>query len=168
MLIPQCSSPIRTFPQSHYRRGLKRVAIHHQYTNPNRSRLGFFSGDSRQFPRTVADSCKSLRTSPVSLWSGFWPLSTLSKPFFSPATLTKTCPKSAKVTNHNHIDQRVTRGRINRLFFCIGRRRKPPRFGEWRMARFPLPLMIRLVSARICVYLGGAGDLNTDSFRSSE
>ena len=42
MLIPQRSAPIRTFPQSHYRRGLKRAAITPPFTLSRLFSVGFF------------------------------------------------------------------------------------------------------------------------------
>ena len=75
--------------------------------------MGFFLVRSRQFPRTRAGSCENLRTSPVSLSTDFWPLSTLSQPLFSPASPSENASKSAKAAICNITNQSVTRGRIN-------------------------------------------------------
>lgn len=61
------------------------------------------------------------------------PVFTLSGPFFSPAPLSRSGAKSAKGLFQPITNKQLTRGRIKRLFFGIGKRRKPPRFGEWKM-----------------------------------
>lgn len=61
------------------------------------------------------------------------PVFCLSGPFFSPVSLFNRGSKSAKAPVWGHKNQQLTRGRIKQLFLGIGRGRKPPRFGEWRM-----------------------------------
>lgn len=101
-----------------------RSRLHHQYQNPNRSRLGFFLARSRRFPRVVGGSCGSLRTSPAARTGRSRPHSTISWRFLAPTSLPETGPKSAKATSLPPTDQRVTRGRIKRLDCSIGWRRK--------------------------------------------
>jgi len=108
---------------SDYGRGFGSV-FHHQYPNPNCSQLGFFLARSRRFPRVVGGSCGILRTSASGPWPFPGPPSSLSWPFFSPASLPRTRPKSAKAANATHTNQRVTRGRIKRFDCSIGRQRK--------------------------------------------
>ena len=65
-----------------------------------------------------------LRTSPAARLGRFRPHSTLSWPFLAPTSLPETGPKSAKAATQPNTDQRVTRGRIERLDCSIGWRRK--------------------------------------------
>ncbi len=58
-----------------------------------------FSSDRASSRVLLGGSCKSLRTSPVSLSACFGLLSTLSRPFFSPAQFSQSRPKSAKATS---------------------------------------------------------------------
>ena len=101
----------------------------HQYRCPTAFAVGHFFVS----PRVCKGSCGSLRTSTFQPGPRKTPVFTLSGPFFSPGSPSRSGPKSAKAVVGPFINQQVTCGRINRLFFSIGRRRKPPRFGEWRI-----------------------------------
>ena len=112
ILIPQCSAPIRTFPQSHYRRGLKRVAITPPIMKPRPFLVGVFS--------------HLLATIPAYL-RGFPPAGFAGRPsdpsfdtFFSRAALPIKRPKSAKAARDPITDQPVTRGRFKRFDCVIG------------------------------------------------
>ena len=98
-----------------------------------RMQLGiFFVG-----PRVHKGSCGFLRTLDSQYGTRKTPILCLSRPFFSPGSLSRNGRKSAKGLVQSHKNQQLTSGRIKQLFFGIGRGRKPPRFREWRMQASP-------------------------------
>ena len=74
--------------------------FHHQNSNPNHSRLGFFIACLRQLPRVLAGSFGILRTSPSPPLGRFGARFSLYWPFLSAGGTLCFCPKSAKVTTH--------------------------------------------------------------------
>ena len=70
---------------------------HHQYLNPNHSRLGFFLGRSRVLPRVVAGSCGNLRTLPTATPSRFCARFALFRPFLSVSLAFGNGPKSTRL-----------------------------------------------------------------------
>ena len=87
-------------------------------TKPQPFSVGVFSC---LFTRVRGDPCGSLRTSASGPWPRPGSHSSLSWPFFSPASLSWTRPKSAKAERQMPIIQGVTRGRIKRLNCSFGR-----------------------------------------------
>jgi len=106
---------------SDFGRGFGSV-FHHQNSNPNHSRLGFFIAYSRQLPRVLAGSFGVLRTSPSPPLARFGAQFSLYRPFLSAGGTSCFGTKSAKVTLDPYIDQQVTSCRIDWFVLGIGRR----------------------------------------------
>ena len=70
IMILQCSAPTRTFPQSHYRRGLKPVATPPPITKPQPFSVGVFLPDrtSSRVPLRIPANACGLRRSAI------WPV----------------------------------------------------------------------------------------------
>lgn len=79
---------------------MRGAKLHHQNSNPNHSRLGFFIACLRQLPRVLAGSFGVLRTSPSPPLGRFGARFSLYWPFLSAGGTLCFCPKSAKVTTH--------------------------------------------------------------------
>src|SRR5690606_37353192 len=100
--------------------------------------VGLFSCPIAPVPAcSRGGACGSLRTSASGPWPRPGPPSSLSRPFFSPASLPHTRPKSAKAANTAITNQYVTRGRIKRLDCSFARPKEttpftlvPTRFEE--------------------------------------
>ena len=98
--LPRQPAALRRRTPLPRRRVCRRVPFHHQNSNPNHSRLGFFIACLRQLPRVLAGSFGVLRTSPSPPLGRFGARFSLYWPFLSAGGTLCFCPKSAKVTTH--------------------------------------------------------------------